>query len=72
MGNMMNAAHALGVESCWIHRAKEMFETEVGKALLKELKIEGEYEGIGNLIVGYPEIVPEASKRRENTIFYIK
>lgn len=53
MGNMMNAAAALGVASCWVHRAKEEFETEEGKAILKELGIEGEYEGIGNLILGY-------------------
>lgn len=53
MGNMMNAAADLGVASCWIHRAKEEFESEEGKAILKELGIEGEYEGIGHLILGY-------------------
>ena len=53
MGNMMNAAADLGVASCWVHRAKEEFESEVGKAILKELGIEGDYEGIGNLILGY-------------------
>ena len=53
MGNMMNAAADLGVASCWIHRAKEEFETEEGKAILKDLGIEGDYEGIGHLILGY-------------------
>ena len=53
MGNMMNAAADLGVASCWIHRAKEEFESEEGKAILKKLGIEGNYEGIGNLILGY-------------------
>ena len=53
MGNLMNAAADLGVSSCWIHRAKEEFESEEGKAILKELGIEGDYEGIGNLILGY-------------------
>ena len=53
MGNMMNAAEDLGVASCWIHRAKEEFESEEGKAILKELGIEGDYEGIGNLVLGY-------------------
>lgn len=53
MGNMMNAAASLGVASCWIHRAKEEFESEEGKAILKKLGIEGDYEGIGNLILGY-------------------
>lgn len=54
MGNLMNAAHALGVGSCWIHRAKEEFETERGKALLRAWGIEGEYEGIGHCILGMP------------------
>lgn len=53
MGNMMNAAADLGVASCWIHRAKEEFESEEGKAILKDLGIEGDYEGIGHLIIGY-------------------
>ena len=53
MGNMMNAAADLGVASCWVHRAKEVFESEEGKAILKGLGIEGDYEGIGNLILGY-------------------
>ena len=53
MGNMMNAAADLGVASCWIHRAKEEFDSEEGKAILKDLGIEGDYEGIGHLILGY-------------------
>ena len=53
LGNMMNAAEDLGVASCWIHRAKEEFESEEGRALLKSLGIEGDYEGIGHLILGY-------------------
>lgn len=53
MGNMMNAAADLGVASCWIHRAKEVFETEEGKVILEKAGITGEYEGIGNLIIGY-------------------
>ena len=53
MGNLMNAAADLGVASCWIHRAKEVFASEEGKAILKGLDIEGDYEGIGNLILGY-------------------
>ncbi len=53
MGNMMNAAEDLGVASCWIHRAKEEFESAEGKAILKDLGIEGDYEGIGHLVLGY-------------------
>ena len=65
MGNMMNAAADLGVASCWVHRAKEEFESEEGKAILKELGIEGDYEGIGHLILGYaakPEVKPAPRK----------
>ena len=55
MGNLMNAAHALGVGSCWINRAKEVFETEEGKALLKKWGLEGEYIGVGHCILGYED-----------------
>ena len=73
MGNMMNAAASLGIASCWIHRAKETFEGEEGKALLKELGIEGDYEGIGNLIIGYAdgEMKP-AAPRKEKFAYYVK
>ena len=54
MGNLLNAAHALGLGSCWIHRAREVFDSADGRALLKEWGIEGNYEGIGHCIVGYP------------------
>ena len=72
MENMMLAAHSLGLGSCWIHRAKETFETEEGKEILKNLGIEGEYEGIANCILGYPDEVKEASPRKENYIYRIK
>lgn len=73
MGSLMLAAHEKGLGSCWIHRARETFESEEGKALLKELGIEGEYEGIGNCILGYPEgELPEAKPRKDNYIYYIK
>ena len=71
MGNLMNAAHALGLGSCWIHRAKETFELPEGKALLNKLGITGDYEGIGNRIVGYPAEKKEAKPRKENYIYYI-
>lgn len=71
MANLMNAAHAAGLGSCWIHRAKETFETDEGKALLKKLGIEGEYEGIGNCIIGYPDEDKEAKPRKEHYIYYI-
>lgn len=73
MENLMLAAHDLGVGSCWIHRAKETFETEEGKELLKSLGIEGEYEGIGNCILGYPDgELPVAKQRKDNFVYYVK
>lgn len=72
MGNMMNAAADLGVASCWVHRAKEEFESEEGKAILKKLGIEGEYEGIGNLILGYAaKPTGEAAPRKANYVYSI-
>ena len=73
MENMMLAAKSLGLGSCWIHRAKEEFETEEGKELLKSLGITGDYEGIGNCIIGYPEKDDiEAKPRKENYVYKIK
>lgn len=73
MGNLMLAAHELGVGSCWIHRAKEEFETEWGKELLKSLGIEEEYEGIGHCALGYAEgNIPKTAPRKENRVFYVK
>ncbi len=72
MGNLMNAAHALGVGSCWIHRAKEEFESEEGKALLARLGITGNYEGIGHCILGYEaEPCKPPLPRKENYIYHI-
>ena len=73
MGNMMLAAHELGLGSCWIHRAKEEFETEWGKELLKSLGIEGEYEGIGHCALGYIDgEYPTEPARKENRVYCIK
>ena len=72
LGNMMNAAADLGVASCWIHRAKETFESEEGKAILKDLGITGDYEGIGNLILGYAaNPAPAPAPRKENYVYRI-
>ena len=71
MGNLMLAAHALGVGSCWIHRAAETFEQPEWKAWLVSLGLEGDYEGIGNCILGYAEGDPPiAAPRREGRVFY--
>lgn len=71
MGNLMLAAADLGVDSCWIHRAKEEFESEEGKAILKDLGITGDYEGIGHCVLGYAaNEVPEAAPRKDNYVYY--
>ncbi len=72
MGNLMNAAHALGIGSCWIHRAKEEFDSEEGKAILAGLGIQGDYEGIGHCILGYEkDPCRPAAARKENYIYRI-
>ena len=72
MGNLMNAAESLGVASIWIHRAKEEFESDCGKNLLKQLGIEGEYEGIGHCALGYAAEPPKApAPRKEDYVYFV-
>lgn len=71
MGNLMNAAESLGVASIWIHRAKEEFESDFGKALLAKLGIEGDYEGIGHCALGYAaEPSKDPAPRKDNYVYY--
>lgn len=71
MGNLLNAAHDVGLGACWIHRAKEVFASEEGKAILRELGVEGDYEGIGNCIIGYAAApLPEAKPRKEGYVVW--
>ena len=73
MGNLMNAAHALGVDSIWIHRAKEEFDSDFGKQLLAEWGIEGEYEGIGHCALGYRAAeLPAAAPRKDDYVHVIR
>ena len=73
MGNLMNAAYANGLGSCWINRARELFSMPEGKALLEKWGIEGEYIGIGNCILGYAdEEHPAMKPRKENYIYYVR
>ena len=73
LGNMMAEAESLGLATCWIHRAKEVFESDEGKALLKKWGIEGAYEGIGNLALGFAD-APKNNPlpRKANYIYYVK
>lgn len=74
MENMMIAAQSLGLGSCWIHRAKETFETEEGKKILAELGIADEYVGIGNCILGYaaPDALKPQAPRKEDFVVWVK
>lgn len=71
MGNLMLAAHALGLGSCWVHRAKEEFEMPEFKELLRNYDLEGEYEGIGHCVIGWPVSEPEPLPRKEGRVISI-
>ena len=69
---LVNAAHAVGIASCWIHRARDEFASKKGKALLKEWGIPESYEGIGHVVLGYPDMeAPEPIARKEDYIHYV-
>ena len=71
MGNMMLAAHSMGLGSIWVHRAKEEFEMPEYQQLLKELGVTGEWEGIGHCAIGYVDgDVPKAAKRKDGRVFW--
>ena len=72
MGNLMNAAFAEGVDSCWIHRAKEMFQTDEGKALMREWGVPDGCVGIGNCILGYAASpAPEPRPRKADYVIRV-
>ncbi len=73
MGNLLNAAQAVGVDSCYIYRAKQVFETDEGKALLRKWGLGEEYAGVGNCILGYRAEggVKEAAPRKENYVIRV-
>lgn len=71
-GNIMNAACSYGIGSCWIHRARDVFDSDEGKALLREWGLEGEYIGICQIVLGYPACdIPAAPKRKGNYIYKV-
>lgn len=73
IGNMMLAAEELGIASCWVHRAKEEFASNEGKEILASLGIEGNYEGIGHLVLGYAdEEAQPAPARKEHYVYYVE
>ncbi|MCC8358103.1 MAG: nitroreductase [Oscillospiraceae bacterium] len=72
MGNMLNAAHAIGLGSCWIDRAEESFNSPEGQALKKKWGVPEEYTGVGNCILGYPDETPEPKPRKEGYIIRVE
>ena len=71
MGNLMLAAHSLGLGSIWIHRAKQEFESDEGKEILKQLGIEGEWEGIGHCAIGYMDCeLPLPPARKDGRVVW--
>ena len=68
MGNLMNAAQSLGLGSCWVHRAREMFDCEEGKALLRKWGLPETLRGIGNCLLGYHAKAPTPKDRAANRI----
>lgn len=71
LGNLMNAAHALGLGSCWINRARECYDSPEGKVLLKKWGLPERYRGVGNCIMGYPAEEPAAKPRLDGRILKI-
>ena len=71
LGNMMNAAYSLGLGSCWIHRAKQVFDTPEGKELLRKWGLPKNLRGVGNCILGYPDESPVPRARNEGRILKI-
>lgn len=72
MCQLVNAAQAVGLGSCWIHRAKEEFDSEEGKAILRELGITGDYVGIGHCVLGYSaQPLPPAPPRKADYIHWV-
>lgn len=71
MGNLLNAACEVGLGSCWIHRAQQMFDSPEGKALLKQWGLSENLRGVGNCILGYPDEAPAPKPRAEGRIIKV-
>lgn len=74
MGNLMLAAHSLGVDSIWIHRAKEECETSGGREILERAGINpDEWEGIGHCALGFRKgDVAEPKPRKSDFVHWLR
>lgn len=72
ISNMINAAHSLDVDTCWVFRAREVFSEPEGKAYMKKWGVGDNYEGVGNIVFGYGDgPAPEAKPRKEGRVFWV-
>ena len=72
MENLMLAANAVGLGSCWIHRAKEVFDSEEGKELKKQWGVPEEYIGVGHCVLGYRDCeYPTAKPRKDGFVIRV-
>ena len=70
--NLMNAAHSLGVDSCWIHRAREVFDSPEGKELKAQWGVPEAYVGVGHCVLGYRSAeYPQAKARKEGFVIRV-
>lgn len=71
LGNMMLAAHSIGLASCWINRVDEMFKRDELKALLKEWGLPDGLVGVGSLALGYAASQPRTVKERKTDYYRV-
>ncbi|MDR3146226.1 MAG: nitroreductase family protein [Treponema sp.] len=72
IGNILSAASALGIGSCYIYRAKEVFESEEGRALKKKWKLSDDYAAVGHVLLGYAAETPKPAARKEGYIIKVR
>ncbi len=72
IGNMLLAAHSLGLGSVWVHRAKEEFDMPEYQQILKDLGVDGDWEGIGHCVIGYTDEKPEAAPRKDGRVYWVE
>lgn len=71
MGNLMLAAHSFGIASCWIHRAREVFDMPEWREWLRSIGVSDEYEGIGNCVIGFAEgEYPAPKEIKDGRVFF--
>lgn len=67
--NLMLAAHAMGLATVWVHREREMFNSEKGKVMLRTLGLPETLQGVGAVALGYAaQELPQAAPRKQNYI----